>query len=104
MATPSAWLGWALLSALFAAATAIFAKLGLQGVDSDFATLVRTAAILLVLGAFVAAAPTLMASWYGMNFHHMPELDQPWAYPAMITATGAICVVLYGLLKRAGWL
>ena len=54
--TSSAWLGWALLSALFAAATAIFAKLGLQGVDSDFATLVRTAAILVVLGAFVVAA------------------------------------------------
>jgi bacterial/archaeal transporter family protein len=55
MTSSSAWLGWALLSALFAAATAIFAKLGLQGVDSDFATLVRTAAILVVLGAFVAA-------------------------------------------------
>lgn len=54
--------------------------------------------------AALLAAPTLLASWYGMNFHHMPELDQPWAYPAMITATGAICVVLYGLLKRAGWL
>ena len=32
------WVGWALLSAVFAAMTAIFAKLGLQGVDSDYAT------------------------------------------------------------------
>ena len=32
------WLYWALASAIFAAMTAIFAKLGLQGVDSDFAT------------------------------------------------------------------
>jgi transporter family protein len=37
------WFGWALLSAVFAALTAVFAKLGLQGVDSDLATLVRTA-------------------------------------------------------------
>lgn len=51
--SPSAWFTWALLSALFAALTAIFAKLGLRGVDSDFATLVRTAVILAVLAAFV---------------------------------------------------
>ena len=55
MATPSAWLGWALLSALFAAATAIFAKLGLQQVDADLAMLLRTVAIVAVLGLFVAA-------------------------------------------------
>jgi transporter family protein len=36
------WLYWALLSAVFAALTAIFAKLGLAGIDADFATLVRT--------------------------------------------------------------
>lgn len=47
------WLVWALLSAVFAAFTAIFAKLGLQGVNSDYATLIRTAMILLVLVAFV---------------------------------------------------
>lgn len=47
------WFHWALLSAVFAAMTAIFAKIGLQGVDSDLATLVRTFIILLVLGAFV---------------------------------------------------
>ncbi len=47
------WIYWALLSAVFAALTAIFAKIGIQGVDSDLATLVRTAVILLVLAAFV---------------------------------------------------
>jgi transporter family protein len=47
------WFHWALLSAVFAALTAIFAKLGLQGVDSDLATLIRTGIILLVLAAFV---------------------------------------------------
>jgi bacterial/archaeal transporter family protein len=55
MATTSAWLPWALGSAVFAALTAIFAKIGLDGVDSDFATLLRTFVIVGVLGAFVAA-------------------------------------------------
>ncbi len=43
------WLFWALLSACFAALTAIFAKVGLQGVDSDYATLIRTIIIVFVL-------------------------------------------------------
>ena len=55
MATTQNWLVWALLSAAFAALTAIFAKLGLKGVDSDYATLVRTAVIIISLGAFVWA-------------------------------------------------
>jgi transporter family protein len=55
MAPTSAWLPWALGSAVFAALTAIFAKIGLEGIDSDFATLVRTFVIVAVLGAFVAA-------------------------------------------------
>ena len=44
---------WALLSAVFAALTAIFAKIGLEGVDSDLATLIRTVVILIVLAGFV---------------------------------------------------
>ncbi|MFT3814253.1 MAG: EamA family transporter [Acidovorax sp.] len=55
MTTTSHWFYWALLSAVFAALTAIFAKVGIQGVDSDLATLVRTAIIIVVLSAFVAA-------------------------------------------------
>jgi transporter family protein len=47
------WFYWALLSAVFAAMTAIFAKIGLEGVDSDYATLIRTLVILLVLSGFV---------------------------------------------------
>lgn len=46
---PAGWLPWALLSASFAALTAVFAKIGIRGVDSDLVTLVRTAVILLVL-------------------------------------------------------
>ena len=49
------WFLWAALSAVFAALTAIFAKIGLEGVDSDLATLVRTVVIVFVLGAFVWA-------------------------------------------------
>lgn len=56
MAPTASWFVWAALSALFAALTAVFAKIGLEGVDSDFATLVRTVLILCVLAAFVVLA------------------------------------------------
>lgn len=49
------WQGWALLSAGFAALTAIFGKIGVEGVNSDFATLIRTVVILVVLAAILAA-------------------------------------------------
>ena len=54
--------------------------------------------------AALLAAPTLLASWYGMNFHDMPELASRYAYPAIITATVVICITLYVVLKRAKWL
>ena len=53
METAPSWFFWALLSAVFAALTAIFAKIGLEGVDSDLATLIRTVVILGVLAGFV---------------------------------------------------
>jgi transporter family protein len=53
MEQTSSWLIWALLSAVFASLTAIFAKIGLAGVDSDLATLIRTAIIIMVLSVFV---------------------------------------------------
>jgi len=54
--------------------------------------------------AALLAAPTLMTSWYGMNFHHMPELEGAYAYPFMIGMTLVICASLYVVLKRAKWL
>lgn len=48
--TAAGWLPWALLSALFAALTAILAKIGVEGVDPDFATLFRTLVVAAVLG------------------------------------------------------
>ncbi len=53
MTTFNSWFFWAVLSAVFAALTTIFAKIGVQNVDSDLATLVRTAIIIFVLTAFV---------------------------------------------------
>jgi transporter family protein len=55
MSTASNWLFWALLSAVFAALTTVFAKVGVAHVDSDLATLLRTLVIVVLLGAFVAA-------------------------------------------------
>lgn len=49
----SNWFVWALGSAVFAALTAIFAKIGIKGINSDFATLFRTVVILVVLFLFV---------------------------------------------------
>jgi len=54
--------------------------------------------------AALLAAPTLIASWYGMNFHDMPELDRSGAYPTLIGFTLCICALLYVVLKRAKWL
>ncbi len=53
------WLFWALLSAIFAAATAILAKLGVAGVDANFATAVRTTVVVCFtwLIAYVARQP-----------------------------------------------
>ncbi len=49
----ASWQFWALLSAAFAALTAIFAKVGVENVNSDFATFIRTIVILGVLGVLL---------------------------------------------------
>jgi magnesium transporter len=54
--------------------------------------------------AALLAAPTLLASWYGMNFHDMPELARPDAYPIIIGVTAVVCITLFVILKRAKWL
>ena len=82
--TSSSWFGWALLSAVFAAMTAIFAKLGIQGVDSDFATLIRTAIVIVVLAAFVAVAGK-------------------WSDPRALSAKTWLFLALSGLATGASW-
>ncbi|MEO8779815.1 MAG: magnesium/cobalt transporter CorA [Rhodanobacter sp.] len=54
--------------------------------------------------AAMLAAPTLLTSWYGMNFQHMPELSLPWAYPAIIVVMACIVGGIFVALKRARWL
>ena len=49
----ASWQFWALLSAVFAALTAIFAKIGIENINSDFATLIRTVVILVVIAGIV---------------------------------------------------
>ena len=51
----STWQLWALLSAAFAALTAVFAKVGVENINSDYATLIRTLVILAIAAGIVAA-------------------------------------------------
>ena len=78
------WFTWALLSACFAALTAIFAKIGLEGIDSDFATLFRTVVILFVLAGFVAYAGK-------------------WSNPLGLSRKTVLFLVLSGLATGASW-
>jgi transporter family protein len=57
--TLSSWQVWAVLSAVFAALTAIFAKVGVEGIDSDLATLIRTAIVLITLSLILFATGKL---------------------------------------------
>ncbi len=54
--------------------------------------------------AGLLAAPTLITSWYGMNFQNMPELAGRHSYWVLIGVTAAVCLGLFVLLKRARWL
>jgi len=79
------WWFWALLSAAFAALTAIFAKVGVENVNSDYATFIRTCVILLAAGA-------------------MLYLTGNWQPPASLSARTWIFLVLSGLATGASWL
>jgi magnesium transporter len=54
--------------------------------------------------AALLAAPTLIASWYGMNFHNMPELHGRYSYYVLIGVVVVTCVSLYRYLKKVRWL
>ena len=90
--TSSSWVYWALLSAVFAALTAIFAKIGIQGVDSDLATLVRTAIIIVVLSGFV---------WFAGKWSNPFELSgKTWLFLGLSgLATGASWVCYFRALQ-----
>jgi magnesium transporter len=54
--------------------------------------------------AGLLAAPTLITSWYGMNFEHMPELQGRHSYAILTGVVVVVCVGLWALLRRAKWL
>jgi transporter family protein len=78
------WIAWAILSASFAALTAILAKVGLEGIDADYATLIRCAVILVVLAAFVWSAGK-------------------WSNPGSLSARNWVFLTLSGLATGASW-
>ncbi len=80
----AAWQFWALMAAVFAALTAIFAKVGVAGVNSDFATLIRTLVVVAALTAIVAATGQFQS-------------------PASIDRRSWLFLVLSGLATGASW-
>jgi magnesium transporter len=54
--------------------------------------------------AVVFLPPTLIASIYGMNFEHMPELGKAWGYPLSIVLMIVSAILPYAIIKRKGWL
>jgi len=86
------WQFWALLSAAFAALTAIFAKVGVESVNSDLATFIRTVVILVVLGGILVALG---------EFRALPSVSgRTWAFLALSgLATGASWVCYFRALK-----
>lgn len=85
MTTSGNWFYWAALSACFAALTAIFAKVGIRGVDSDFATLIRTVIIVFVLAGFV---------WF----------TGKWSNPSLLSGKTWLFLALSALATGASWI
>jgi transporter family protein len=81
----ASWMVWALLSAGFAALTAIFAKAGVASVDPDMATFVRTLVVVAALGGLLLATGQ-------------------WQAPRSLPARSSMFLVLSGLATGASWL
>ncbi len=79
------WQIWALLAAMFAALTAIFAKIGVENVNSDFATFIRTIVILCVTAGLL-------------------YLTGAWQPPASVSGKTWLFLVLSGAATGASWL
>ncbi|BAQ49419.1 MULTISPECIES: EamA family transporter [Methylobacterium] len=79
------WQLWALLSAAFAALTAIFAKVGIENVNSDFATFIRTVVILCALGAILVGTGQ-------------------WVPVGSVSARTYVFLVLSGLATGGSWI
>lgn len=81
----SAWQFWALLSAVFAALTAVFAKVGVESIDSDLATFIRTVVVLLGFTAILFATGKMVP-------------------PIAISPRTWLFLILSGLATGASWL
>lgn len=81
----SSWQFWALLSASFAALTAIFAKVGVENVNSDFATFIRTLVIICALAGILAVT----GEWQPLN---------------SVSRRSYIFLLLSGLATGASWI
>ena len=85
MTALSSWQLWAVLSAVFAALTAIFAKIGVENINSDFATFIRTVVILITLGFILAATGQFQA-------------------PGSVSGRTYLFLVLSGLATGGSWI
>jgi len=74
------------------------ATLGLINIDQNNIIKIMSVA------AMVFLPPTLFASIWGMNFHHMPELNSDWGYPIAWVVMLVSAIVPYVWFKRKGWL
>jgi magnesium transporter len=74
------------------------AALGFIGIEQNSLSKIFSVASVVFLPA------TLLAGVYGMNFEHMPELREPWAYPAVLVAMVVVMVVPVLWMRRRGWL
>jgi magnesium transporter len=54
--------------------------------------------------AAIIAVPTMVAGFYGMNFKFIPETEWPYGFYAVLLLTVGLCILLYYLFRRSGWL
>ncbi len=81
----SAWQTWAFLSACFAALTAIFAKVGVENINPDLATFIRTVVVLVAFSVLLL-------------------LTRQFVAPAEISSKTWLFLILSGLATGASWL
>ena len=108
----ASWQFWALGAAVFAALTAVLAKVGVEGVNSDFATFIRTIVILIAAGAMVVVtnhwqAPTSVPpkTWPIQKLGFDETFKRKWVYYLSYCeagfAEGSIDVGIYQYKKPA---
>ena len=52
----------------------------------------------------ISLPATIVGTWYGMNFQHMPELSSPYGYPTIISLTLILTVLMWRWCKRRRWI